>query len=275
LFWVELTTGKFDDVAPKLAAPWAGPLLWDRNGDLLVQVASLDTITRYSSVGGQWRERSSSQIPIQVGAQVATDGHYVIGEFSDTTIPPELFSYLLGDKQVHIFTKLNPQFDDLTLARPHEVYWKTSTGFDASGLLLLPPHYVKGTRYPLVIQTKAFATSFVTSFVCSFGNFPSFAPQPIANAGIMYLGSIPTKGSTQQEADCYPKGYPGAPGPGGLAEAAFALDWWDSAVMRWINKGSLIATGSALSVSAAQDGIRNLYLLIQKSSTVRRQPPTT
>jgi dipeptidyl aminopeptidase/acylaminoacyl peptidase len=226
LFWVELTTGRFDDVAPKLADPWAGPLLWDRNGDLLVQVAALDTITRYSRVDGQWRERSSSQIPIQVGTQVATDGDYVIGEFSDTITSPQLFSYRLGDKQVHIFSKLNPQFDGLTLAKPQEVHWTTSKGFNASGLLLLPPNYVKGTKYPLVIQTK----SFTSSFVCSFGNFPSFAPQPFANAGIMYLGSISTKGSTQREEDYYPKGYPGAPGLGGLAEAAFAMDWWDSAV---------------------------------------------
>jgi dipeptidyl aminopeptidase/acylaminoacyl peptidase len=226
LFWVELTTGKFDDVAPKMAFPWAGPLLWDRNGDLFVQVASLDTITRYSRVDGQWKEGSSSQIPIRVGTQVATDGHYVVAEYSDTTTPPQLLFYRWGDKQGHIFSKLNPQFDDLTLARPQEVHWTTSTGFDASGLLLLPPNYMKGMKYPLVIQTKPFTSS----FVCGFGNFPSFAPQPFANAGIMYLGSIPTKGSTQREEDFYPKGYPGAPGVGGLAEAAFAMDWWDSAI---------------------------------------------
>lgn len=226
LFWVELTTSKFDDVAPKLADPWAGPLLWDRNGDLFVRVASIGTITRYSRVDGQWRESSSSQIPVRVGTQLATDGNHVIAEYSDTTIPPQLFSYRLGDKQVRIFSKLNPQFETLTLAKPQEVHWKTSKGFHASGLLLLPPNYVKGTKYPLVIQTKPFTSS----FVCSFGNFPSFAPQPLANAGIMYLGSIPTKGSTQREEDYYPKGYPGAPGVGGLAEAAFAMDWWDSAV---------------------------------------------
>lgn len=235
LFWVELTTGKFDDVAPKLAFPWAGSLLWARNGDLLVQVASLETITRYSRVDGQWRESSSFQIPVRVGTQVATDGNYVIAEFSDTTTPPQLFFYRLGDKQVHIFSKLNPQFDDLTLAQPQEVHWKTSNGFDASGLLLLPPGYVKGTKYPLVIQTKPFSNS----FVCSFGNFPSFAPQPFANAGIMYLGSIPTKGSTQREEDYYPKGYPGYPGLGGLAEAAFAMDWWDSAIEALDQQGFL------------------------------------
>lgn len=226
LFWVEPGTGRVEAVAPRLASPWAGPLLWDKNGDVLVQVVSMDTITRYSRVEGQWHEASSSRIPIRVGDQIATDGNYVIGDFSDTTTPPQLFIYRPGEKQTQVFARLNPQFGELSLAQPQEVHWKTSTGFDASGLLLLPPDYKMGVKYPLVIQTKPFSTE----FVCSFGNFPSFAPQPVANAGIAYLGSIPTEGSTQLEQDYYPKGYPGSQGAGGLAEAAFAMDWWDSAI---------------------------------------------
>jgi len=223
LFWVELGTGKVEAVTPKLDFPWGGPLLWDKHGDLLVQVTSMNTVARYSRVDGQWREVSSFQIPVQVDLQVATDGNVVVGDFNDTTTPPQLFIYRPGDTEVQVFAKLNPQFDDLTLAQPQEVHWKTSTGFDATGLLLLPPDYKKGVKYPLVIQTKPFSTE----FVCSFGNFPSFAPQPIANAGIMYLGSIPTKGSTQREADYYPKDYLSAKG---IAEAAFAMDWWDTAL---------------------------------------------
>lgn len=121
---------------------------------------------------------------------------------------PRHMTAWLGEKQVQVFAKLNPQFDDLTLGQPQEVHWRTSTGFDASGVLLLPPNYAKGVRYPLVIHTKPFSTG----FVCSFGNFPSFAPQPIANAGIMYLGPgrLVPKETTQREENHFPKGYPGA-----------------------------------------------------------------
>lgn len=221
LFWVEPATDTVEDIAGNLAFAAAGPLFWDTNGDLLVQVASMDTITRYSRIDGKWRENGSFRIPVRVDIQVATDGKYVIGDFNDTTTPPQLFIYRPGDSDVRVFARLNPETNGLTLAQPREVHWKTSTGFNASGLLLLPPDYVRGRKYPLVIQTKPFTES----FVCGFGNFPSFAPQPLASAGIAYLGSITTNGSTQRERDYYPKGY-----PGGIAEAAFAMDWWDTAV---------------------------------------------
>src|SRR5260370_12259840 len=100
LFWVAPDTGNVEDVASKLAYPWEGPLLWDKNGDLLVRVGSTDTITRFSSKGAEWQPVSSFRIPLKVGNQTATDGKYVIGEFNDTTTPPQLFIYRAGDKQI-------------------------------------------------------------------------------------------------------------------------------------------------------------------------------
>jgi dipeptidyl aminopeptidase/acylaminoacyl peptidase len=226
LFWVEPGTGITEQVASKVAFAWEGPLYWDKNGDLLARVTTMDTISRFSRKEGGWRELSSFHLPLQVGVQVATDGKVVIGDFNDTETPSQLFIYHPGQKGVQVFAKLNPQFDQLTLGHSEEVHWKTSTGFEASGLLLLPPDYVKGTKYPLVIQTKPFGSF----FVCSFGNFPSFAPQPLANSGVAYLGPIATEGSTQRQEDYFPKGYPGYQGVGGIAEAAFAMDLWDSAV---------------------------------------------
>jgi dipeptidyl aminopeptidase/acylaminoacyl peptidase len=226
LFWVEPTTGRIEDVASKLASPWEGPLLWDSSGDFFVRIGSIDSIIRYSRSESGWRPVASWHSPLSLGSQLATNGRYVIGEFSATMNPPELFSYRLGENQVEIFDKLNPQFGSLSFGQPTEVHWKTSAGFDAKGLLLLPPNYVKGNRYPLVIHTKPFTNE----FVCSAGNFPSFAPQPMANAGIMYLGQISTSGSAQRQEDYFPKGYPGYQGIGGVAEAAFVMDLWDAAV---------------------------------------------
>jgi hypothetical protein len=226
MFVVQLGNGTVEDVATNLPFPWEGALFRQESGDLYLRESSLDTIKRYSRIGDKWQQSASWHIPVEVRREIATDGRVVIGSFNDTMTPPQLFTYRLGDQQAQVFAKLNPQFDELTLAQAREVHWKTSSGFDATGLLLLPPDYREGVRYPLVIQTKPFATS----FVCSFGNFPSFAPQPIANAGMMYLGQIPTKGSTQREDDYYPKGFPGHQGLGGIAEAAFAMDLWDSAV---------------------------------------------
>jgi dipeptidyl aminopeptidase/acylaminoacyl peptidase len=228
LFRVEPGTGEIEDVASDLAFPWEGPLFWAPNGDLLARVRRMDTITRFSRKEGHWENVASWHIPVDLGEQIATDGKYLIGRLSDITTPPQLFFHRLGEKEIHVFAKLNPQFGNLTLAHPQEVHWKTSTGFDATGILLLPPDYVKGKLYPLVIHTKPFGSE----FACSAGDFPSFAPQPIANAGIMYLGpgKLVPGGVSQREEDYYPKGYPGYQGVGGVAEGAFAMDLWDSAV---------------------------------------------
>jgi hypothetical protein len=110
------------------------------------------------------------------------------------------------------------------MAAVREVHWKTSTGYPVTGLLLLPTHYDPAKQYPLVIATK-FTRG---EFACDSGAFhsPSFAPQPIANAGMMYLMRYTPAGEDlAAEKSFYPKGY-----PGGVAEAAFYMDLWDSAV---------------------------------------------
>jgi hypothetical protein len=256
LFWIKPASGEVQIVAPQLSYPSEGPLFWNAKGDLLVRVVALNTITRFSHVDGKWIDVSSFQIPINVGTELASDGIHVIGDFNDTETPPQLFAYQVGQKEVHVFAKLNPQFENLTLAHPEEVHWQTSTGFDASGLLLLPIGYLKGTKYPLVIQTKPFGGF----FVCSFGNFPSFAPQPIANAGIMYLGSIPTKGSTQREEDFISKGYPGYQGGGGIAEAAFEMDYWDSAV-RALERQGLVDSRKVGIIGFSRTGWHTEFIL--------------
>ncbi len=239
LFWVEPATGTVEQVtASRSAYPWEGALSWTTDGGLLVRTAAMTTITSFSHRTGEWREASSFAIPRTVGSQVATNGTYLLAEFDDVVTPPELFLYRPGQQDVQVFAKLNSHFDELTLARPQEVHWTTSTGFNASGLLLLPPDYVQGMKYPLVIHTKPFGDF----FTCSFGDSPSFAPQPLANAGIMYLGPIATKGSMQSEQDYYPKGYPGYQGVGGVAEAAFSMDLWDSAVRALAAQGLIDST---------------------------------
>jgi dipeptidyl aminopeptidase/acylaminoacyl peptidase len=230
LYSVDVPTGDVKLITSHLAAPWEGALYRDGDGSVFVRVGASDRVARFDCIAGAWVERGSIEIPLKHPAQVATNGRVVLGSFSDTVTPPQLFVYRPNDKSAKTFAVLNPQFDQLTLATPKEVHWETSAGYKMSGVLLLPPGYVAGQRYSLVIQTKPFGSF----FTCSFGDFPSFAPQPIANAGIMYLGvgslDSATKADDRVTEVPYPKNYPGYPGPGGVAEAAFNMDVWDSAV---------------------------------------------
>ncbi len=226
LFLVDVQDGRFEVVADHLAFAWEGALDWPQPDTILLRSKATNSIQEVVREDGVWHETKTIDLPNLGNMEVTTNGRIVLGSFSDENTPPELISYDPDSRQWRVLASLNLQFRELRLAPSREIHWETPTGYKATGILLLPPDYVEGRRYPLVIQTKPFAHG----FACSFGDFPSFAPQPIADAGIMYLGAISTPGSNQREEDFYPQGYPGTRGTGNLAEAAFHMDLWDSAV---------------------------------------------
>jgi dipeptidyl aminopeptidase/acylaminoacyl peptidase len=233
LYFVKPDTNETQVVSKRVADPVEPPLYWGKTGVMLARTTSLNTMTKFVYRNGQWNPEATIPLPAKATDAIAANESYVFGNIADLTTPPRLFAYRIDDGKLSVFENLNPQFDDLSLARPMEVHWSTPDGFNASGILLLPPGYSKDERYPLVIHTKPFSTG----FVCSFGNYPSFAPQPIAGAGIMYLGpgslgEEPAAKPPQKIADYLPKGY-----PGGISEAAFNMQIWDSAVKALSEQG--------------------------------------
>jgi dipeptidyl aminopeptidase/acylaminoacyl peptidase len=154
-----------------------------------------------------------------------------VDDYQNAATAPEIFLFHRGQDSVQILSKLNPQIDDLSLAPMQQIQWTTSTGYQVDGYLFTPPGYQNGVRYPLVIQTKPDKGQ----FVCDTGqnHYPSFAPQPMAAAGMMYLiRTIPTTWKQKDEEDHYPAGY-----PGGIGEAAFQADVWESAVKTLDHRG--------------------------------------
>ena len=91
-----------------------------------------------------------------------------------------------------------------------------------------------GRRYPLVIQTKGQQDK--SSFACDSGvnHDPAFAPQPIANSGMMYLTrTFPEdydqeKEIARRQASKY---------PAGIAEAVQQMDIWESGIKSLSAKG--------------------------------------
>jgi hypothetical protein len=76
----------------------------------------------------------------------------------------------------------------------------------------------------------------------------------------MYLGQIETSGSTQREQDYYPKGYPGYQGGGGVAEAAFAMDLWESA-LKVLDEQGLIDSSRVGIIGFSRTGWYAEYIL--------------
>ncbi|ADV84377.1 prolyl oligopeptidase family serine peptidase [Terriglobus saanensis] len=209
------------------------PLSWSPDGDLLIRTAD-DMLSRMRYVNDEWKEVGRAGFPAALSFRngpIAGNAEVVVGDYENPSTPPGLFVFRLADQVLEQKISLNPQFDHLTLAPIREVQWDTSTGYHVSGLLFIPPQYDPHTAYPLVIHSYASAAN----FFCDSGtnHEPSFAPQPLANAGIMYLIRTYTTGSKKAEESAYfPTGYPGQ-----LAEPAFNADLWDRAVEKFASQG--------------------------------------
>jgi len=193
-------------------------------------------IVRIRREGSRWVEQSSVTIPVPtprslIYGPLASDGEHVVGDYEDAGTPPEVYSYSAGNASIQVLARLNPQFDHLDIAPTRPISWQTSDGYPLQGTLWLPPNYTEGVKYPLVIQTKPDAGDFACD---SGGNHdPAFAPQPTANAGMIYIARTwPQDYKLSDDAAHYPKGY-----PGGISEAAFHMDIWDSAVRALVAKG--------------------------------------
>jgi hypothetical protein len=95
------------------------------------------------------------------------------------------------------------QFGEVSIYR-----WTDKTGREWTGGLYIPPNYIRGKRYPLVIQTHGFDEH---KFAAS-GSFPTaFAAQELVSAGIIVLQvrDCPIRG-TPEEASCQLAGYESA-----------------------------------------------------------------
>lgn len=232
LYWVRPSDRKIELVASHDEAPYseAPPLYWGKDDSLLVGGRD-NILRRFVQKDGGWKPEKTVTIPVSGDSTFVSNGSFVVGDMESPITPPTLFSYKLGDSTVKVFAKLNPQFDRLALANTETIDWQTATGLPVRGTLFLPPNGVKGERYPLVIQTKPYGNW----FVCDQGpgHFPSFIPQPLASAGIAYLGFyFPDNHDGKALADYYPKGY-----PGGIAEAALQTQVYDSAVKTLADRG--------------------------------------
>ncbi len=238
-----------------VAKPALQPLAWKSTGDLIV-AGKQDEVSRFTEHNGAWTFRSKIPFPMPADCKItslASDGEHFIGDCQNASTPPKIFSSTVSESQYQTVAQLNPKMNGFSIAPSRTIHWKTATGYDASGLLVLPVGYQEGIRYPLVVQTYPV---YEGGFACDSGDShdPSTAPQPLANVGIMYLLRSRPPGA-QSDADYYPKGY-----PGGVAEAAFQMDLTDSAVKKLSDEG-LVDSSKVGLVGFSRSGWYTLFTL--------------
>lgn len=229
VFRVDVSSGRIEEISRHLAEWEEGPLSVQEDGTVSIR-SSQGVVDRYRREGSEWRLSERIKVPSSSSGiyPIVSDGKQVVGVYQTSTVPPDLFVYHPGWISIRILTKINAQLDDLTFSKTRTLQWVTGDGIKVTGLLFEPIGYVRGQRYPLVIQTKGLGTS----FVCDSGGSshdPGFAPQPIASGGMFYLGRTKSSNgddlSDVEEAEHNPKNY-----PGGLGEAAHQMDIWESAI---------------------------------------------
>lgn len=102
----------------------------------------------------------------------------------DPNTPPRVVALNPTTGQSKMLLDLNPQFSKLALGRVECVRWTDGAGHEVTGGLYLPPDYVEGRKYPLVIQTHGFDSH---AFWMDGPFSTAFAAQPLASKEIVVL----------------------------------------------------------------------------------------
>jgi hypothetical protein len=131
----------------------------------------------YQKIGREWK-------PIQRSSILPINPLPDIRVHQDLNVPPQIVAVDARTQRTEVILNLNPQFSELALGQVKPVEWKDGSGDTVSGGLYLPPHYVPGRRYPLVIQTHGFDPH---GFWIDGPWSTAFAAQPLASRGITVL----------------------------------------------------------------------------------------
>jgi dipeptidyl aminopeptidase/acylaminoacyl peptidase len=127
----------------------------------------------------------------------------------DMNTPPKLFVTDLQTGQKSVLLDLNPQFNGLSFGRVQSVVFNATDGHKVRAGLYLPPNYVQGQKYPLVIQTHAWNPK---KFWIDGYSPSAFAAQPLAAKGFAVLqveedlSKLSTLGEAPGEASAYEGG---------------------------------------------------------------------
>lgn len=102
----------------------------------------------------------------------------------DLNKPPRIIARDLKSGRKEMILDLNPQFVELALGKVEDVKWVGGAGHEVHGGLYLPPDYLPGRRYPLVVQTHGFDPH---GFWIDGSFTTAFAAQALAGKGIIVL----------------------------------------------------------------------------------------
>lgn len=140
--------------------------------------ADLTIVCYVESSNGIWHAKSESER----GAVGAPNNlHVAVDQGPDK--PPVLTAWLTHRRK-HLLLNPNSEFDHIALGRAVPYRWADARGYVWSGMLTMPPNYVAGRRYPLVIQTHGL---YPHGFLVDGPSHAGYAARALAARGILVL----------------------------------------------------------------------------------------
>jgi hypothetical protein len=160
-------------------------LSWDsKTGDVTCDVGRLDSLNGKTTPKAYFRKSGETWSKESVAEQtVATPlPDIVLDEGMNT--PPRIVAIDPPTGRKSLLMDLNPQFQNLRLARVEEIAWKDSHDTEVKGGLYWPPDYVAGKKYPLILQTHGWDPD---RFWIDGPWVTGVAAQPLAGRGFFVL----------------------------------------------------------------------------------------
>jgi len=154
--------------------------------------------TYVRSTNGTWAAETTS------GESVPESHAVDVQVKQDMNHSPVLIAADKQGKNSRIIWNPNPQLKDIQLGEVSVLKWKDRMGHDWIGGLYKPPDYIKGRRYPLVIQTHGFDER---EFQPSGAYTTAFAAQELAAVGFVVLQVEDCDIVLREEAACQVAGY--------------------------------------------------------------------
>jgi dipeptidyl aminopeptidase/acylaminoacyl peptidase len=188
---VDLHSGKITEITPE---PYPMPetergttamepitsIDWDPKENVLTVRKRKGPSQAFRKVDGAWKPEPAHD------PKNASPEEFVVSRDEGLNERPKLYAAGGTCKCRKVLYDPNPQFDGFEFGHAELFDWTDTNGIKWQGGVTYPTSYVKGKKYPLVVQTHGFnANEFLIDG--PDGYTTAFAAQPLANAGFVIL----------------------------------------------------------------------------------------
>ena len=117
------------------------------------------------------------------GASLSADGHTLAFIHQKPELPPDVYVMNVKKREMKKLTDVHNDLPKLPLGRTEVIKWKSKDGREIEGLLTYPINYMKGQKYPLILNVHGGPTGvFTQTFTATGSIYPiqAFAQQGYA-----------------------------------------------------------------------------------------------